>query len=103
MDDGAERGEGGSVSPSSSDAALSPLSDSASTGSAVPTPPELESPIEREAPVGSSRSPETVADELQDDHYIFAEPQSPDLGLQMKAHRRFWSQPPARIDEEEAL
>lgn len=86
----------------SSDSAMSPATDSPSTGSAVPTPPELESPVDREYSLDSQQAPGAYGDGANDYDYDYTDGQDgdygPDFGLEIRSHRRFWSD---RIEEEE--
>ena len=86
----------------STTSSILPLSASSegSTASGVPTPPELDSPTDRDMGGGYSVSPETVYDDTN--YYTQASPESHDgdSGLLMKSYRRFRSDPVSRIDEE---
>ncbi|KAF4335127.1 NLRC3, partial [Fusarium beomiforme] len=72
--------------------------ESPSTGSAVPTPPEPESPVEKEYLVGNQQEGN---EETLDYEYSFTDPHDPDFGLELRAHRRFWSDEAGCIEEEE--
>lgn len=98
-DDGA-RGEAGlSNSTISSEVATSPSTDGASTAD-MPSPPELESPTEREYGLGDGQSAVTVMDEARDCNYTFCDGID-DVGLQMKRYRRYLDTTTSRIEEEE--
>lgn len=85
----------------SGEIAISPTTDGASSGSGMPTPPELESPTEKEMRLGVSQDADTYADDFRGYNYVFADELEPEAGLHMKTHRRFQSEPPGRIEEEE--
>lgn len=86
----------------SSEGGISPT-DAPSTGSAVPSPPELESPIDRDYSLGNNQSPDTIQDELRDYNYSFMNGQDEDLELELKLYRRHWSDDAGCIEEEDAL
>lgn len=90
-----------SYSTVSSDVAISPTTDGASSGSGLPTPPELDSPTEKDFKMRLAQSPDDSGEEFFDCNYTFSDGLETDLGLQMKSHRRFQSDPPSRIDEED--
>lgn len=89
----------------STDSALSPVTDSPSTGSAVPTPPELESPVDKEYSLGNRQNSNISNDGLLEYEYSYPDSQDGDLGtdagLEMRPHRRFWSDRAGRIEEED--
>ncbi|KAK7425383.1 hypothetical protein QQZ08_008169 [Neonectria magnoliae] len=85
----------------SSDEAGSPAVDSQSTGSAIPTPPEMDSPLDREYSLGNQEAQETSADDAHDYDYSFTDTQDADFGLELQAHRRFWSDEAGCIEEED--
>jgi hypothetical protein len=89
-----------SYSVVSSEVAISPTTDGASSGSGLPTPPELDSPTEKEFKLSLSQVSQTLFDDFRDCNYIFTDVVDADQGLQMKTHRRFQSDPSSRIDEE---
>ncbi|KAF5005852.1 hypothetical protein FDECE_7737 [Fusarium decemcellulare] len=82
----------------SSEGGMSATGESPSTGSAVPTPPELDSPVDKEYLIGNQQDPN---EEALDYDYSFADPQDTEFGLELRAHRRFWSDEAGCIDEEE--
>ncbi|CAM1505561.1 Fc.00g111980.m01.CDS01 [Cosmosporella sp. VM-42] len=91
---------------SSCDSVLSPATASPSTGSAMPTPPELESPVDKEYSLGNQITSKIMRDENLDYDYTYQESQEgdygPDFGLEMRAHqRRFWSDEAGCIEEED--
>ncbi|KAM5351530.1 hypothetical protein ACJ41O_004253 [Fusarium nematophilum] len=86
----------------SSEGGMSAAADSPSTGSAVPTPPELDSPVDKEYLLGNQQEPQMAHDgPLDYDDYTFADPQDADFGLELRAHRRFWSDEAGCIEEED--
>ncbi|KAM0204621.1 hypothetical protein ACHAPI_000388 [Fusarium lateritium] len=72
--------------------------ESPSTGSAVPTPPEPESPVDKEYHINHQQDGH---DDVLDYEYSFADPHDTDFGLELRAHRRFWSDEAGCIEEEE--
>lgn len=85
----------------SGDDAESPAVDSQSTGSAIPTPPELESPVDREYSLGNQQDQGIGGEESPDYDYSFTDAQDADFGLEITAHRRFWSDEAGCIEEED--
>lgn len=90
----------------STDSALSPATDSPSSGSAIPTPPELDSPIEKEFLLGNQDHPGVSSEEPLglniNDKPSTQEPDfGPDFGLEMRSQRRFWSDQNDCIEEED--
>ncbi|KAH6998507.1 hypothetical protein BKA56DRAFT_626898 [Ilyonectria sp. MPI-CAGE-AT-0026] len=85
----------------SGDDAGSPAVDSQSTGSAIPTPPELESPVDREYSLGNQQDQGIGGEESPDYDYSFTDAQDADFGLEITAHRRFWSDEAGCIEEED--
>ncbi|PHH91376.1 hypothetical protein CDD83_684 [Cordyceps sp. RAO-2017] len=99
--DGSKEEASGPFSTRSSDVAISPSTDDASTRDA-PSPPELESPTDREPGFGDGHNTITVLDEARDvGNYTFNEGHDGDYGLQMKKYRRFRGGSTGRIEEEE--
>jgi hypothetical protein len=72
--------------------------ESPSTSSAVPTPPEPDSPVDKEYLVGNQQNGH---DDGLDCEYSFADPHDTDFGLELRAHRRFWSDEAGCIEEED--
>ncbi|KAF4965436.1 hypothetical protein FZEAL_10758 [Fusarium zealandicum] len=85
----------------SSEGGMSAAAESPSTGSAVPTPPELESPVDKECLMGNQQDPQMIHEEPLDYDYTFADPQDTEFGLELRAHRRFWSDEAGCIEEED--
>ncbi|KAK5990243.1 hypothetical protein PT974_08509 [Cladobotryum mycophilum] len=69
-----------------------------SIDSGMPTPPEMDSPEEKDLDWGHSPNSETFYDDLQDDTYYYIDD---DAGLQMGRYRRFLGDPTSRIEEED--
>ncbi|KAF7558668.1 hypothetical protein G7046_g5497 [Stylonectria norvegica] len=94
-----------SYSMVSSDDASSPATDSPSTGSAAPSPPELESPIDKEYSLGNQQHAADIRTEQEpaDHDYNYADGQDGDFGLEIRMHRRFWSSQANAIEEEDGL
>ncbi|OAA43103.1 leucine rich repeat protein [Metarhizium rileyi] len=87
------------VSMASSEVAASPLTEEDSNGSSgAPTPPELESPIEKEFGLAAEIAASTFYDES---NYIFSDGHDVEDALQMKRYRRYMGDPTSRIDEED--
>ncbi|KAM4054739.1 leucine rich repeat protein [Hirsutella rhossiliensis] len=84
----------------SCDVAISPSTDGASTAD-MPSPPELESPPDREYSLGDGLNTITVIDEARDSNYTFCEGFDVDGGLQIKRYRRYLDTTPSCIEEEE--
>lgn len=85
----------------SSDGAGSPAVDSQSTGSAIPTPPDLDSPVDREYSLGNQPEETAATCGSPEYDYTFTDPHDSDFGLEIQAHRRFWSEEAGLIEEEE--
>lgn len=85
----------------SSDGAGSPAVDSQSTGSAVPTPPDLDSPVDREYSLGNQQTETAATCGSPEYDYTFADARDGDFGLEIQAHRRFWSEEAGLIEEED--
>ncbi|PHH76024.1 hypothetical protein CDD82_4165 [Ophiocordyceps australis] len=89
------------ISTVSSEAAMSRSTDGASTGG-IPSPPELDSPMDGECSAKQGRSRIAVVDEPRDGHYvIYSDGFDGEGGLQMKRYRRLMSSSAGRIDEED--
>ncbi|KFA55474.1 hypothetical protein S40293_02078 [Stachybotrys chartarum IBT 40293] len=91
-----------SFSTVSSEIALSPMTDGASNGSNLPTPPEFEGPTERSFGSGGYNRPEVVCQELQDNYDDADGNGVEESGVQMKTHRRLWNDTAlAKVDEQQ--
>lgn len=90
-----------SYSFASTEGALSPAAGSPSTGSIVPTPPELESPVDKEYSIGDQQETQHVYGASPDYEYNFSDAGDVDFELELRAHRRFWSDEAGCIEEEE--
>lgn len=91
------------VSTVSSEAAISPTTDGASTGG-IPSPPELESPSDKDfslADVQRALAAFGAYGDARDNNYTYSEAPDADGGLQMKRFRRYWGSTTTRIDEED--
>lgn len=98
--DGVREAVGRPSSTNSSDVAISPSTDGASTTD-TPSPPELDSPVDRAYDVVNGVNTITVMDEARDSNCTFCEGFDVEGGLQMKRHRRFLESAPSCIEEEE--
>ncbi|KAJ6446376.1 leucine rich repeat protein [Purpureocillium lavendulum] len=91
------------VSTVSSEAAVSPTTDGASTGG-IPSPPELESPSDKDfslADVQRALAAFGAFGDSRDNNYTYTDAPDADGGLQMKRFRRYWGSATTRIDEED--
>ncbi|KAI5465786.1 hypothetical protein BGZ63DRAFT_348023 [Mariannaea sp. PMI_226] len=85
----------------SSDGAGSPAVDSQSTESAIPTPPEPESPVEKEYSLGNQQEETAATDHSPEYDYTFSDARDRELKLDFQVHRRFWSEEAGLIEEED--
>jgi hypothetical protein len=78
-----ERRPSRSFSTISSEVALSPMTDGASSGSGAPTPPEPDSPMERTFSLRSPFDSQTVLEEVEECSFVFSDVRDTNRELQV--------------------